>query len=283
MPILRKIINIFLFALAGWFLQSLCLAAIPKSSMILQRTAENSGRGIYQIEIEAQFPSAQETTVLREVWMIQDSQNMKVQISGMKDYKDIVTAFIQITNGNRSFGKDLRKSSSENWEKYFHSRHSEVLAQLMAQEKIAPATAYLSKPLKSLKDFELTQESFLRLSRNGGVVTYAYGTPAIPEKTDETFPGLWIEQDQFLIRKIRLNSGAELTADKYSSYPSGLNFPKTRTIRWGGQQATLQTLNVSLKNKTQYDNFGSKTTSKPESFKLLPNGAVIEDFYKRFR
>jgi hypothetical protein len=202
--------------------------------------------------------------------MIQDSQNMKVQISGMKDYKDIVTAFIQITNGNRSFGKDLRKSSSENWEKYFHSRHSEVLAQLMAQEKIAPATAYLSKPLKSLKDFELTQESFLRLSRNGGVVTYAYGTPAIPEKTDETFPGLWIEQDQFLIRKIRLNS-------------SGLNFPKTRTIRWGGQQATLQTLNVSLKNKTQYDNFGSKTTSKPESFKLLPNGAVIEDFYKRFR
>lgn len=259
------------------------LAAIPKSSMILQRTAENSGLGIYQIDLELQFPNGQEVTVIKESWMIEDQNNMKVHISGTKDYKEAVSIFINIQNGIRTFGKDSRKASSDLVERYFHTRSAEALNTLLAQEKMIPAAAHLQKSIKNLKDVDNSSEPYVRLARTNGVVTYAFGVPAEPEAKDQIFPGMWIEQDQFVIRKFRLNSGVEISADKYSSFPLGLNYPRTRALSWNGQQVIIQTLGVVAKNKSQFEAFGQKLNSKTDSLSLLPNAAFIEDFYKRFR
>jgi hypothetical protein len=259
------------------------LSAIPRSAMILQRTADNAGKGIYQIELELQFPGPVESTVVRETWLIEDSQNMKVHVSGTKDYKDQVSVFINLANGNRIFGKDTRKASADLFERYFNTRSADALNALLTQEKITPVNAHLTKPFKNSKDAENPIDPFVRLARTMGVVTYAFGIPKDPDSPEQVFPGIWIEQDQFLIRKLRLQSGIEIIADRYSTFSQGLNYPRTRTVRWNGQQVSIQTLQVTAKTKSQFDSFGQKLQSKPESLSLLPNSAYIDDFYKRFR
>lgn len=274
-----KVLLFFLFL----FFANFVFAAIPKTSMILQRTAENAGNGCYEIDLEMQFPNGQEPLILKETWMIEDQNNMKVYVSGVKDYKDQVSLFIMVKDGNRIFGPNIRKVSDDFIERYFHMRSSEQFGQILSAQKIIPANALIQRPVKNLKEMDFSPESFVRLARTNGVVAYAFGTPADQSQGDQAFPGVWIEQDQFVVRKLRLASGVEVTADRYSPFARSLFYPRTRTLRWGGQQVLIQTLNVGPRTKQQYQNFGQKIISKPDSLLGLPNANYIDDFYKRFR
>lgn len=274
-----KYFFVFLLLLAYGFAE----AAIPKTNMVLLRTAENAGTGYYQIDLEVQFPNGQDPLVLKESWMIEDQNNMKVLITGVKDFKDQVSLLITLNNGNRAVGNNIRKVSDDFIERYFHMRSPEQFAQILAQQKILPANALYQKPIRTVKDVDFSAESFVRLSRTNGVIAYAFGNPADANQAEQAFPGMWIEQDQFVIRKFRLPSGVEVSADRYSPFARGLSYPRTRSLRWGGQQVIIQTLNVGPRTKRQYQNFAQKVVSKPESLLQLPNAAYVEDFYKRFR
>ena len=146
--------------------------------------------------------------------------------------------------------------------------------------KLVPANVLSKKSIKSSKDADYQPESFIRLSRAGGTIAYAIGTPS-PE--DQELPGFWIEQDQFVLRKFRLPTKAEVTADKYSSYARGLMYPRTQVIRWGNNQVTVQTISVSSRTKDAFNQFGQKAATKMEALNSLPAAATVEEFYKRFR
>jgi hypothetical protein len=264
--------------LIGFLWASISLAAIPKASLILQKTAENAGNGVYQIDQEVQFPNGPDTLVLRESWMIENSENMKLVVTGSKEMKDQVSFYIQVVNGIHS---QTKKRVSEDFiERYFHIRSLDTWAQVLTSMKLVPPGGLSRHTLRNLKDAEYQPENFVRLARSGGVVTYAFGGIALQEK-DPT--GFWIEQDQFVLRKFRLPSGVEVTADKFSSYPKGLNFPRTRTVRWGSNQVTIQTISVTSRTKEAFASFGQKAPTKMDALNSQPAAALVDDFYKRFR
>jgi hypothetical protein len=250
---------------------SSALAALPKVGLILTRTSENAGSGIYQIEQEVQFANGQDTLVLKEIWLIENENNMKLIVTGTKELKEQVAFSVSSTN---------KRSNEEFIEKYFHIRSPEAYAQILNQMKLVPSNVLAKKVPKNLKDMDYQPEPFVRLSRSGGVVSYAIGALPVQEKDPA---GFWIEQDQFVLRKFRLPTEVEVTAERYSSYARGLMFPRTRVVRWGSSQVTIQTISVTPKGKEAWAQFGLKTPAKMEALNNQQAASVVDEFYKRFR
>jgi hypothetical protein len=268
---------VFILSLVG----SSAWAFIPKASMILSRTAENSGKGIYQIEQEVQFASGAETLVLKETWIIENENNMRLMVTGGKELKDLVSFQVSYVNGLRSQNGQTRRLNDDFIEKYFHVRSVDSMAQILASLKIVPNSVLAKKPVKIGKEADYQAENFIRLSRVGGVVTYSLGMSA---ESETLRPAFWIEQDQFLIRKFRLPSLIEVSADKYNTYARGLSFPGSRNVKWDNQQVSIQTISVKAVGKEALSAFAAKA-AVPAKFNIgqFQAASAIEDFYERLR
>lgn len=266
---------------------SASFAFIPRGMLILQKNIEANGSGLYQIEQEVQFPAAQGSFVLKENWVVENDGTMRLHVTGTKEFKDLIQMHFIYLGGQRIQlvgGKKLVSKTSEDFfEKFFHFRSAEHLANTLVALKIAPASIFDRKPIKNIKELEYQPEPFLRLSRVGGVINYAFGTPSIPNSS-EIQPGLWIEQDQFVIRKIKFPSNAEVSADNHSLYARGFSFPKKRSVAWDSNTVQIQTLSVISKSK-QANLFSASNleNSKTEALDGLAVRPLVEDFYKRFR
>ena len=99
-------------------------------------------------------------------------------------------------------------------------------------------------------------------------------------------PGLWIEQDKFLIRKLRFQSGVEVLAKEYGDYSRGLKFPKIRILNNKGISIPIRVLKINglpsnnkvLKKKMSLQSLRSSQTQQMEI-----KDSLIEEFYTRFR
>jgi len=263
----------FLISSTGW-------SYIPRASMILSRTCENTGRGFYQIEQEVQFPNGPDNLILKETWLIENENNMKVVVTGTKELKETISFSIQIANGVHRQNGQNSKSTHDFIEKYFHIRTADSYAQTLSQLRLAPANVMAAKNFRSVKDIEHQPENFLRLSRVGGSVSYAFG---IPSSGSAENPGFWFEQDQFFLRKFRLPSGVEVSADRFSTFSRGLMFPRTRTVSWDNHQVTIQTISVVGRGKDSWASFGTKVNNRMDGLQTQAAAGLVEEFYKRFR
>jgi hypothetical protein len=263
-------------------------AYIPPTRMILQRTSENSGSGTYAIEQEVQFSNGQDSIFLKENWLVENDQAMKLTVTGTKDLKDQIKMQYVYAGGlrwNLGAGRESRRMTEDFIEKYFHFRTTDHLATALMQIKVLPPGSLAKKSLpKTVDGFKYEPEDFVRLSRTGGVVNYAYGQPSPVDSAAN--PGIWIEQDQFLIRKLRLPSQVEVTADNYNPYARSLNFPKTRTVRWGQNTVTIRLIGISAKPGNVASQFQPSSLDSPIKLSGLENQPakdVVLDFYSRFR
>jgi hypothetical protein len=271
--------NLKIFILSCFFGCS-AIAAIPKAALILQKTVENDGNGVYQIEQEVQFPNGSDILILKETWLIQNESNMKLIVTGTKELKDQFFISVNYSGGTRNQAGNTKRLGEDFIEKYFHYRKTENFAYALSQLKIVPTYVLSRKNLRSLKDVDNSVEPFVHLSRTGGVVTYMLGQ----ESTETSaLPAFWIEQDQFVLRKFRLPSQVEVSADRYSNYSRGLNFPRTRTVRWENNQVTIQTISVVGKSKDTFSKFSTGGAQKTDALKTQAAADIVEEFYKRFR
>lgn len=261
------------------FLQISVLAYIPRTSMIISRMAENTGSGIYQIEQEVQFPNGSDTVTVKETWLIENENSMRLSAVGGKDLKDLFSFQATYTGGNRQQNGQSKRVGEDFIEKYFHIRSADAYAQALISLKLVPSNVMAKKPVRGIKEVDYQPESFIQLGRVGGVIAYAI-TPVADSAALK--PGFWIEQDQFLIRKFRLPSMVEVSADRYSPYARGLSFPGTRTVKWDNNQVTIQTLSVKGVGKEAIVNFNKNLPNK-SNLGQVSASAVIEDFYKRLR
>lgn len=259
-------------------------AALPPARMIFQRTVDHSGSGTYVIEQEVQLPNGPEPLSLKETWVINDDRTMRVTVSALREPKDSVRLQILYAEGQRWILKGGQKSSgaipADLTERPFHLRTLESAGTYFTNLKILPPRALDKKPLaRRSEDIKRESEDFVRLARIGGVVAWAFGTPTPPQGA--AMPGLWIEQDQFVIRKIRFSSEAEVAADLFTSYTRGLQFPKLRTLSWGGNTVSLRVLSVSGKGPT----LSLSSLDTPWRIQGLEPAtqSVVEEFYTRFR
>src|SRR5690606_37658128 len=134
-------------------------------------------------------------------------------------------------------------------------------------------------------DFKYEPEPWVRLSRTGGVVNYAFGVPTPPTQ-ELNSPGLWIEQDEFVIRKLRFPNQVEMIADNYSQFSRNLRYPRQRTIRWGNNSVNIRLLNASARPAASANQLLPTSLDKnsvTDGIQSLPASSTVLEFYSRFR
>ncbi len=275
----------FLISLTLTLCCTLAHAYIPKTKTILSRVVDNAGAGPYLVEQEVQFPVGTDSFTVKETWYIDNENNMVLEVHGTRELKDRLHFVISYQGNKKSWvtskGAQSHALSFDFIEKPFYIRRSDSLGQHFIQAGILPPLALARKATpRNLNEVHYQQEAWVRMGRVGGSLAWVFGEPAKPDST-QLPPGLWIEQDQFYIRKIRWPQQVELTADNYSSFSRGLNLPKNRILRWSAGQVNIQLLSAK--------SFSSKERpNKNAAFNIgvlqnLPVRAAFEEFYTRFR
>lgn len=265
-------------------------AYIPDYHMIMSRVAENNGRGTYEIEQEVIFPAEPEALRVKETWVIDGEYDMSVTLSGVGPLKGLIQGRIVYDRTEKYFilnDKVVKsKLSSDWWQPFFHFRYSKNIKPLMVSLNMAPSDSLQDRKMTKVdQKTSYSPQDFVRLSRTGGVINYAIGKP-VPAGSDELMPGLWIQQDMFLIRKLRLPSSATVSADDYARYSRYQWLPKKSSVEWEQSQAQILLSKVdALSNKdkrAQLVKPQSLQQKGPEELKL-PDQDVIKEFYQRFR
>ena len=267
---------------------TLTWAYLPPTKMILQRLAENNGSGVYQIEQELQFATAADPVIIHETWISEGEKGIRVIATGQNEQKDKFK-FQALYAGGQKWTmlrnqKESQKIPVDMTERPFHIRSTEGLINWLVSNDILPERFQHEKAYTKDKEghFTYPNEVFLRLARTGGALAYALGTT--PTDSAKNPAGLWLEQDQFVIRKIRWADQSEMTVDDFGSYSRGLTFPKTRTFHWETQSVQMRT--ISVQGKTSYGQAFQVSNLESNHFETLDGQKdkdVLIDFYQRFR
>jgi len=279
-------------AIVGIFLNQ-AFAYIPPYWMIMSRVAENHGKGPYQLEQRIEFSHGAEPLIVNEKWIIEDEDHFRLEATGVGPLKDKLRLTYVYSGGRRHFVdtnglKKSEKAPDDFFEPYFHFRRSKVIKSRLVAHKVVPASTLKSEAQRySERNPRPPEEAFVRLGRSGGVVAYAIGEPT-PVGSASQNPGLWIEQDQFHVRKIRFPSGTEISAEAFQKYSREAWFPGQLQILWSGQNLKVKVgrvlaLNSGKEVKEMLNpnllNFGND----PLVATQLPDDQFIRGFYQSVR
>jgi hypothetical protein len=258
-------------------------AYIPPLKMILTRTAENSGSGLYNIELEVTFSDGSQESTVKEIWNVENERTMRVSVQGQKDLKGLNLNYLYLAGqrwAKKNQSKEQTKVSEDFIERWQHFRNSELLQTALVAQGFIPEDAFNKKDSKPKS---VNEDSFLKIARTQGTVAYSIGDN---KKNDPQSPRFWIEQDFFMIRKLRLTSGAELFMDNYKSFVKNLHYPRERTLKWGNNTVTIKTLTVLAKAGNPAQLFSQQFLDSNNQSDILYNHPLknqIEEFYTRFR
>ena len=282
--------KLVLLLLVGWSSYTTLHAYIPPLSTILSRTTDNHGTGFARISQNVIFAQKNSSYIVKETWLIDGAQRMLLIASGQNDLGQKFQ-FQSFYNGlNRHFvdSAGARKVSKvgDDWlEDFFFHRSSDGMIARMHALKMIPAEALRRQPeVYNLKNVTHPIETFLRLSRTGGKVAYAISaTPPTTEEPKE--PTLWIEQDGFVVLKVRMPSAATASASDYKSYSDNFFFAGQKEITWGTNRVLINTTKVEVFPRTHPigKDLNINTPSTTSGVLLLPAIDGIQDFYSRFR
>jgi len=262
----------------------LAYAYIPSADFIFTKMASNSGKGFYQIQQEVNFSTAEKLITVTESWWISNDGTLFLKASG-----PLYTEYFLYKNGKKYFfnaeGKLVSSPVPKDfYENLFFYRTSNSLKESLIKKQIVPAQILKKRPVvKNQKDLAaITSEPYLKLAQVGGSVVFLMG----PVAQDDSAAGIWVDQDRFMIKKLRFPSRAELYVDGYSELSRGLIYPKTLRINWENNSVTTElSRGDALQSGTEF--FQEPSFAKlSEKFKPIPtelSRSVVADFYKRFR
>lgn len=257
-------------------------AFIPSSLAIFTRLARGGGKGAYSIEQEVQFRTEADPIVLRERWIVENGDVMRLSVSGLKGSQDNWRFDALYRDGKRTWteGSQARSApqSVEFIEPLLHFRSGASLLGWLARLRIVPPGLGQVRRFNR-KTAPYVAEPGVRLARSGGVVTWAFGEPSPP--TGALLPGLWIDQDAFQFRRLRFPSQAEVQADRHASFAGGLRLPRERTVTWDNNSVTIRVLTV--KSLPEGAAAESLLAAPSGTAGRLPDAAQVREFYSRFR
>jgi len=281
----------------GWTFLTLLVSPvswsyIPHSHYILDRTAQNHGNGLYLIDQDIVIYSSQQNPIkIKEQWLIEGGEKMRVRVYGQDDSSnEILFTYLYDKNIRKSVDPQaiVRSSSvsSEFFEPIFHFRTPEFAKSFLYKLQILPREG-LQSPLRYSKPEQVQRqtENYVRLSRFDGTVNYAIGPHP---KSNNLLSGIWVEQDQFHIKKLRTPDQVEVIAQRYQRFANNLWLAQNREIRWGEFRAVIQVTGVKhhdrnspLKARLNLAQFDPKKEST--LIPKLPENPVLVEFYRRFR
>lgn len=268
------------------FIGTSSFAYIPSADFIFSKIVKNAGSGIYQVKQEVTFPTAERNITVTETWWIQSDDLMFMKAEG-----PLFNQYFLYKKGKKySFGSNggLQASAipTDFYEGLLFKRSSQDLKESLVTRKIVPAQTFKKRPIiktaKDVKDVAAINEPYLRLTRLGGTVSYVLGFAA----KEDGAPGVWVEQDRFTIKRLKLPSKVDITADGFADLSKNLVYPKSQKISWDNQYVQIELSRADGLSKG-ISFFDEKEFSKLENQNkpLPPEWAqsVVGDFYKRFR
>lgn len=250
--------------MSTFFVYISALAYIPPADFILQRTADTNLRIPVAIEYEVTVQTPAGSAILQEQWFIESPTRMRMRISKGAQLE------IVYSGSERSFldrqGRKSQRISPEFVERLNLFENSAALRRFM-QELTIPSAIHSATP---------------HLSRADGVVNYGFFQRSTPS-TEVLNPGVWIEQDQFVLRQVRFKSGAQLNLSDYRPYAKSALLPYSKTLKWKSFRADIKVLRVVEKKKfSPQELTGLEATLDMGELSPEVKQAVLE-FYSRFR
>lgn len=252
-------------------------AYIPEYGAIAARVADQHGRGIYQIDQEVTYSRESETYTVHETWIVTDEGRLQVRIEGRGPLRGLAQGSIIFDGSIKSFtdssGVAKTQRLGDEWiEPLFQCRSSKYFRSRLVNLKVTPAESLNDRaPLAAEGAPNYQAPGFIRLSRTGGSVAWAIGAPA----GLGTSPTIWIEQDQFVIRKFRSSSGSIIRADDYQKFAGGLWYPKSQVYQFGPNTVQIKTTSVK--------SIGKLPANSARDQLKLPEVDGLREFYSRFR
>lgn len=254
-------------------------AYIPDYTLITSHAADKHGNGAYLIEQDVTFKREGESYSVRETWIVANEGAMRVTLEGKGPLRGVVQGTMVYDYGQKLFvspdGSGVRSQRlGQEWlEPLFHFRSSKYFRSRLVQLGIVQTENF--------------DKSKIRLSRAGGAINWAIGAPP----SESPVPTIWIEQDQFVTRKLRTPNQVVLSANDYIKYKnsdsaeSGIWYPRQRLYNFGNYQVEVQTVKVKSIGKLRPDDKSFKASSLvPQKDALkLPEVDGLREFYARFR
>jgi hypothetical protein len=274
------------FVISLLLFTSTAFAYIPNVDFILDRTGKNHGKDSYRIVKEVVFRSSESDVALTEYWIIESGQSMTVYVKG----KNASLRFLY-KNGKKYWLENGQLNQAtyplEFSEGAFHSRTHKDLAKYLVHNQLAPRDIIRKSPIPyTIHAVKHASPEYLRLSRFGNVVNFAFSPePLTKEKRDQ--PGVWIEQDRFVLRRFKYPSGAEMVANAYREFAKNKWYPAEREIKFGDSIVPIRTLELKKiqikKEQKEALSLNKYTQKKYPDNNFSDLGTEVRDFYKRFR
>lgn len=241
-------------------------AYIPPTDFILSRTAENTPRGHLSVEYSVQFENGPHQYMTRESWIFGENGQMKLKVS-------------------QGFQLDIAYSPSE---RVFLDKQGRKAQRLSAEfiERLHFLKSH-DAYIKAMNDQGIPKDRIQNpiLSRGAGVVNYGFfeRAPVADDQGQGTvlFPGIWIEQDQFLFRQVRFRSQALLQMEEYQQVGKAF-FPKLQSLQWGKNKVVIKTISVNEKKAIKPNDFLVESSLDLSMVPAEIKSTVLE-FYSRFR
>ena len=213
--------------------------------MILKRLDKNQGMKNYKISQNVLFldrSGLDEPFQLKEIWW-KYSNRAFLQVNSVNHPRLKLNFIYQKFHKTWISGKTKKSKEQNHIESYFF------------QENMRPLW--------------LNTVEQVSLSRALGMVNYVF------RKKEKT---VWIEQDNFVLRKITLGKGAVLTAQDYQIYTGGLSFPKKRKYINSEIEAVMEVSSVeAVKQKWNH-------SLKPNQWEASHGDIeAIKQFYQNIR
>lgn len=271
-------------------------AYIPQPQYILQSAAQSHGESVYSIEQEVRFKVNEQAYALREFWIVEGMNFMRLRLEGQGQLKDQAQGVWIYNKGHGFHRNEMGKRASnvigpEMFEQFFHFRSTSDGEKLLNQARIVSHSEWQASQKKSidLEKLDFTPPAFVRWSRAGGLPTLAFGVPT-PVGEDPK-PGLWIESNRYFVRKVRTSKGLEVKADQYTMFEKNLWFPQVRQVKFPTGEATITLLSVKSLSKNEYIRnrlqpsslFDPKEKDLERMNVKLPEVPVVKDFYLNYR
>lgn len=280
---MSSIMKSLLFLLSLWTALP-AFAFIPRASYITKKVVEEHSKAPLQIERTAHFRVGSQSLSLRESWIIDGEQSLKVTVRSA--HQVIFQALFH--NANRyEAGKETTNWPSDFFEHHLVQRNPRKWLDTLVKEGFLNKSALEVRPIKDLKTYQWVGDSSVRLSRVQGTIAFAFGTKdsaGSPGGTPINAPGIWIDQMDFSLLRLTTSAGSDIRFGKVLQGPKSSAYPHEVQINWEGKSAQIQTHNIETL-KSVGKNFDPDTLSKAR-WDLVPESPAKElalAFYSRFR
>lgn len=259
-----------LFCLFIFFFVATTNAFVPKLSTVLGKMASTTG-GNKAFILKRTVTLKEENAVAHETWTVAHADLMKLDAEGTNLdgspwkfeilYKGGKRTTTSVEGKNQNF-----PLSPEFFEPLLHYRSSRALQSRLLAMQIVPNQS-------------TAEAGFMSLDRYKGGVAYIIG--AQDSKNTLQPPRLWVEQDSFLIRKLRLGSQVEVEFDSFKDFEEGkIKQAELQTIFWKNATVIVQNTATQLVDQKKIE---SALKIQKDAKALLPQNTNLKEFYSRFR